>query len=141
MNLTFEMLLEEDIPQLKEILGRYMESPQQVREFVSEKQNIAIVAKLDGKVVGLVYGYFLTCFHNVKPQFFIYSVDIHEKYQGKGCGTKFMRHVVDWARDNGFSESFVMTDESNSHACKVYKKAGMTNDEADATRVYEVHYK
>ena len=106
MNLIFEILKEDDIPQINEIIDWWTEcNHNQIKKFLSEKQNIALVAKLDGKVIGLIYGYSLTCFDNPRPQFFIYSVDIHDKYQDKGYGSRFMQYAVDWARDNGFSES------------------------------------
>jgi len=138
MVLTFEMLRKEDISQLKEILEEYMVSSQQVEIFMSEKQNIAIVAKLNDKVIGFVYGYSLTRLDAKLPQFFIYSVDIHLAYQDRGYGSQFMRHVIDWARNNGFSESFVLTHKDNPRACKVYEKVGMIHSENDCDRMYEV---
>jgi len=95
---------------------------------------------VEGKVIGLIYGYSLTNIHNTKPQFFIYSVDIHEKYQNKGYGSLFMKYAVDWAKNNGFCESFVVTDTGNPGACKIYEKAGMKHHETDVTRVYEIYY-
>ena len=141
MSLTFEMLQEEDIPQINEISEWFTKcNYDQIKKFLSEKQNIAIVAKLDSKVIGLIYGYSLTCFDNAKPQFFIYSVDIHNEYQDKGYGSRFVKYAVDWARDNGFCECFVITDEGTPRACRVYEKAGMKHHAADITRVYEIYY-
>jgi len=141
MSLTFEMLQSGDIPQINEIVEWWTDcNHDQIKKFLSEKQNIAIVAKLDDKVIGLIYGYSLTCFDCDKSQFFIYSVDIHEKYRDSGYGSKFVKYAVDWARDNGFSESYVLTDKGNPGACKVYEKAGMKHSKADDTRLYEISY-
>jgi len=134
------MLRSEDIPQLKEILEDYMESPQQAGIFMSEKQNIAIVAKLNNKIIGFVYGYSLTRLDAKLPQFFIYSVDIHPAYQDKGYGSQLMQYVIDWAGNNGFSESFVLTHKDNPRACRVYEKAGMSYSTNDCERMYEVKY-
>jgi len=140
MSLTFEMLQEKDIPQLKDILENYLENPEQIKAFLAEKQNIAIAAKCDDKVIGLIYGYSLTRMDGKAPQFFIYSVDIHPAYQEKGYGSLLMEYVVNWARTNGFSESFVITDKDNPRACRVYEKAGMTHSENDCERMYVIEY-
>jgi GNAT superfamily N-acetyltransferase len=138
---TFEMLQEKDIVSIKEIVEWFMEcNHEQIKVFLSEKQNIAIVAKLDNKVIGLIYGYALTRIDGKTPQFFIYSVDIHSAYQDKGYGSQFVKYAVDWAKDNGFCESFVLTDKDNLRACRVYEKAGMTHSENDCERMYVEEY-
>ena len=54
MSITCEMLQEKDISAIKEIIEWFMEcNYEQINVFLSEKQNIAIVAKLDGKIIGL----------------------------------------------------------------------------------------
>ncbi|MCL2462961.1 MAG: GNAT family N-acetyltransferase [Defluviitaleaceae bacterium] len=141
MDLTFELLSENDIPQIREIIEGFMEyDPEQIRAFLSEKQNYAFVPKLGDKVVGLIYGYSLTRMDGKSSQFFIYSVDIHPDYQDRGYGSQFALHVVDWARDNGFSESFVITDRDKPRACRVYEKAGMKFSENDCDRTYVIEY-
>jgi GNAT superfamily N-acetyltransferase len=141
MNLTFEKLQENDIPQIKEIIEWFMECNfEQIKMFLSEPQNIAIVAKLDGKIIGLIYGYSLTRMDGKAPQFLIYSVDIHETYQDKGYGSRFVQYAVDWARDNGFCESWVLTEKDNPRACRVYEKAGMTHSKNDCERMYVAEY-
>jgi GNAT superfamily N-acetyltransferase len=146
MNLHFERLKENDIHQLQNIIEEeafdgYDEYDfAQAKTFLSEKQNIAIAAKLNDKIIGLIYGYSLTRFDGKAPQFFIYAVDIHKDYQNKGYGSRFVKYVVGWARDNGFCESFVLTDKDNLRACRVYEKAGMKHSEKDCERMYVAEY-
>ncbi|MCL2566455.1 MAG: GNAT family N-acetyltransferase [Defluviitaleaceae bacterium] len=132
MLLSFELLNENDIGQTA-IFGT-----SNIRGFLSEKHNLAFSAKLDGDIIGLLYGYSLIRMDNAKPQFFIYSVDIHEAYQNKGYGSKFIKYVLDWAKNEGFSESYVFTHKDNPQACRAYEKAGMTHSENDCERMYEV---
>ena len=142
MNLSFERLKHKDIPAMKEViedeLGQY--DIEWVKAFLSEKQNIAFVAKLDDTPIGLIYGYALTCIEVRSPQFFIYSVDVFKDYQNKGYGSRFVKYVVDWARDNGFSETFVLTHKDNPAACKAYENAGMSHSENDCERMYVAEY-
>ena len=141
MSLTFELLCDADIPSIEEIVKGFMTfGPEYVKKFLSEPQNIAFIAKLDGKTIGLIYGYMLTRMDEKGPQFFIYSVDIHADYQDKGYGTRFIRHVLDWAKENGCGESFVLTDKDNPRACRAYEKAGMTHSENDCERMYVAEY-
>ena len=142
MNLQFEHLTQNDIPKIKILFDESKEDFDEgwVMAFLSQSHNIALVAKLDNVPIGLIYGYSLTCMEVRRPQFFIYSVDIFEGYQDKGYGGRFVKYAVDWARDNGFSESFVMTHKSNLRACAVYEKAGMTHSEDDCERMYVAEY-
>ena len=141
MNLSFELLQEKDISQLKEVVEGWMDfNPRQVEMFLSEKRNIAHVAKLDDTIIGLVCGYSLTRIDGEAPQFFIYSADIHPRYQDKGYGSQFVNFVVNWARENGYCESWVLTDKDNPRACRVYEKTGMKHSENDCERMYIAEY-
>ena len=141
MELTFGKLAEDDIWQLDEIVSWFMKfDPEQIRAFLSEEQNVTLIAKLGGKVIGLIYGYRLTRMDGKTPQFFMYSVDIHSEYQNKGYGSRFVQYAVDWARDTGYSEVFVPTEKDNVRACRVYEKAGMKHSEKDCNRGYEITF-
>lgn len=141
MNLSFELLQDKEVRAIREIIEVFMESSHEdIASFLSERQNIALVAKLNGKIIGLLYGYALTRMDKKAPQFFIYAVDIQSAYQDKGYGSQLVQYAVDWARDNGFSESFVFTDKDNPRACRVYEKAGMTHSKNDCERMYVVEY-
>jgi RimJ/RimL family protein N-acetyltransferase len=125
--LKIELLEEHDIIQLKKISDEFTNiNPEHVKIFLAEKQNIALVAKLDDKIIGLIYGYSLTDFEGTSSQFYIYSVDIHLKYQNKGYGSHFIQLVVDWAKKNKFRKCYVSADEDNIRACRIYEKTGMT---------------
>jgi ribosomal protein S18 acetylase RimI-like enzyme len=99
-------------------------------EFVKYKQNLAFIAKYNDEILGFIYGYSLMSLDS-DPQLFIYSVDILNKYQNLGIGSKLFQFVVDYSKANGFSECYVMTDKSNKRACRIYEKAGGKNDYED----------
>jgi ribosomal protein S18 acetylase RimI-like enzyme len=81
----------------------------------------------DGKTVGLLYGYDLLRLDG-RRMFYMHSVDLLPGYQNRGRGSKLVQFAVDYARRDGFSEVFVITNKSNQRACKVYEKAGGKND-------------
>jgi len=149
MDLTFEFLQEKDIPQLEVMFVQYNPgddnepyqfNPKQIKKFLSEKHNIAFVAKLDDKVIGCISGYPLTMMDEDRPEFFIYGVDIHPDYHNRGYGTEFMKFVLNWAKEQGYRESYVMTGSQNIAACRCYEKAGMEMDDWKTARSFAIEY-
>jgi ribosomal protein S18 acetylase RimI-like enzyme len=141
-NIKLRFLCKSDIPLLCEILeDDGMEfNPKQLEKFLSEKQNLAFVAIVNGKIIGLAYGYALMRPDKDKPQFLIYSVNIHSNYQDRGYGSKLIQFIVDYARENNYCESFVITENDNERACRIYEKAGMNHSSKDNDRVYVIEY-
>ncbi|MCL2015449.1 MAG: GNAT family N-acetyltransferase [Defluviitaleaceae bacterium] len=99
-------------------------------EFLKFPHNLVFVAKIGNEICGFIYGYSLMSLDS-PPQLFVYSVDVLEKYQNLGIGTKLFQYVVDFSRENGFAECYVMTDKANKRACRIYEKAGGKNDYDD----------
>ena len=99
-------------------------------EFLDCPQNVAFVAKYREEVCGFIYGYSLMSL-TASPQLFVYSVDVLTRFQNNGIGSKLVQHVVDYSRENGYSECFVITDKGNGRACRIYEKAGGKNDFED----------
>jgi len=144
-NLTFHFLQESDIPELEVMFTQDNPgdepiefNPAQIRKFMTEPQNIAFVAKLDGKVIGCMYGYSLTMIDEEEKEFFIYGVDVHPEHHNKGYGTELMKYVIDWLDDEGFRDTYVMTHSDNPRACRCYEKAGMECD--DKARLFSVEF-
>jgi len=53
MSLSFELMQEADIPSIREIVEGFMAfNPEQIKAYLSETQNTAHIAKLDGKTLG-----------------------------------------------------------------------------------------
>ena len=149
-SLTFQFLQESDIPELKEMFIQYNPgddrdegyqfNPAQVKKFLSQPQNVAFVAKLDGKIIGCVYGYTLTMIDEDEKEFMIYGVDIHPEYHNRGYGTELMKYVLNWLKDNGYRDTWVYTGAENKAACRCYEKAGMVYSGDDA-RSYDMKFK
>ena len=101
-----------------------------LRDFLEYPQNLAFIARYNDEVCGFIYGYSLMSL-TTAPQLFVYSVDVLCRFQNKGIGSKLFQYVVDYSRENGFSECFVITDKGNKRACSIYEKAGGKNDYED----------
>ena len=137
----YRLLTPEDIPAMKEILTETGSSylPGQIGKFMADAGNLAFGAFLEERMAGLLYGYSLCRMDDRGPQFFVYSVDVLPEFQGRGIGKAFLRYVVEYCRENGFSEVFVPTEKGNVPACRVYEKAGGKSDYDDEV-IYVIEF-
>lgn len=110
----------------------------QLKDFLEWPQNHAFVASYKIEVCGFIYGYSLMSL-NAAPKLFIYSVDVLNRYQNKGIGSKLFQFAVDYSKKRGYSECFVITDKGNKSACRIYEKAGGRNEFNDEI-VYVINH-
>lgn len=127
---TFSRLTKGDTAKINAVQKAFSLEPAGLQAFVSQPQNLAFTAQKGGEVVGFIYGYSLMALKG-GPQLFIYSVDVLPQAQNRGIGSGFFQFVVDYSRENGFAECFVITDKANKKACRIYEKAGGQNDYED----------
>jgi aminoglycoside 6'-N-acetyltransferase I len=92
-------------------------------EFLSDPRHHLAVA-IDGEVVvGMASGVHYV--HPDKPpQLFINEVGVASSHQGRGIGRRVLDALLDRGRELGCSEAWVLTDETNSIARKLYASAG-----------------
>lgn len=109
----------------------------ELEEFIKEKNTYGFIAKDDNKIVGFAFGYVLLK-PNRRKAFYFDSIDVMPEFQSKGCGTGLMSFARDYAKKLGCYEMFLLTNKSNTSACKCYEKSGAiseTND--DIVYVYD----
>jgi ribosomal protein S18 acetylase RimI-like enzyme len=133
-----ELLTKENFNIMNTVLEELDIDPLRLRDFLEQPQNLAFIAKCNNEVTGFIYGYSLMSL-NSNPQLFIYSVEVVSKFQNIGIGSKLFQYVVDYSRENGFSECYVITDKGNKRACRIYEKAGGKNDYEDEI-VYVINH-
>jgi len=140
-----ELLTKENVHLLYDALSKLDEAdeleidPVRLKDFLEYPQNLAFIAIYKNEVCGLIYGYSLMSLTSA-PQLFIYSVDVLNRFQNNGVGSRLFQYVVDYSRRNGYAECFVITDKGNKRACRVYEKAGGKNDYEDEI-VYVIKHK
>jgi aminoglycoside 3-N-acetyltransferase I len=80
------------------------------------------VAALDGtQPVGFAFGYVLPRRHGRPTIFFVYEVDVDERYRGRGIGRRLLEELL-----FGQEEAFVLTDAANEAAMALYASLGGT---------------
>ena len=92
-------------------------------EFLADPRHHLAVA-IDGDlVVGMASG--VHYIHPDKPpQLFINEVGVASSHQGRGIGRRLLDALLERGRALGCNEAWVLTDESNSIARKLYASAG-----------------
>jgi aminoglycoside 3-N-acetyltransferase I len=80
------------------------------------------VAAFDGETpVGFAFGYALPRRHGRPSIFFVYEIDVDERYRRRGIGRRLMEEVL-----FGQEEAFVLTDAGNDAAMALYASLGGT---------------
>ena len=132
MKLEIRMLTKKDIDLIQEVLenDNMIFNAESLNRFIDSDNCFGFIAKSDNKIVGFAYAYSLLR-PDGKSMFYLHSIGILPGYQDKGLGTKLMGYIIDYAKDNNYSECFVITDKGNPRACHIYDKLGGKNDYKD----------
>ena len=124
-----KLLEEQDVIQMQEVLedDNMVFNVDNLKNFINTKMAYGFIAKDNDRVVGFAYGYGLTR-PDGKVMFYLHSIGVLPNIQNKGVGSKMMDYIVSFAKENKFSEVFVITEKGNTRACHVYEKSGFKND-------------
>lgn len=99
--------------------------PQLAGEFLADPRHHLAVAVDEGQVIGFASGVHYV--HPDKPpELWINEVGVADSHQGRGVGRAVMRTLLDHARNLGCGEAWVITDESNTPAKRLYASCGGT---------------
>ncbi|HZZ44526.1 MAG TPA: GNAT family N-acetyltransferase [Tepidisphaeraceae bacterium] len=118
---------------IQELHGKDAPDPSALQEFLQDPTCFLIVAVDHQRVIGSLDGYALRKPHRKEKQFLLYALDVREEYRRKGIGTKLVQQFVQEARNAAAYEIWVLTNEQNQAAVKVYESNGfrrMNQDDA-----------
>ena len=101
------------------------------QKFFEDDRNILLIAFSDQEAQGFLYGYLLESVKNRGPSMFLYSIDVLPAYQNRGIGSKLIDELKDIAIQNECSEIFVLTNDSNEIAKKLYQRTGGVRENPD----------
>ena len=87
-----------------------------------DDERTTFVAAFDGETpIGFAYGYILPRRHGRPTMFFVYEVDVDERYRRRGIGRRLMEELL-----AGHDEASVLTDADNGPAMALYASLGGT---------------
>ncbi|RPD43779.1 GNAT family N-acetyltransferase [Paracnuella aquatica] len=100
-----------------------------LKSVLSRDHFFAVVASVDGNVVGGLTFYVLDQYYAEKPLAYIYDLAVLPEYQRMGIGKKLIDTTNEYCRQQGFEEVFVQADKVDAHALLFYRATKPTEEE------------
>ena len=104
-------------------------------EFLADPRHHIVAAISNGSVIG-----FVSAVHYIHPdkptELWVNEVAVSPTYQNKGIGKTLMKETLQFGRELGCVNAWVLTDKENLPANSLYKSAGGKADSGD-TIMYE----
>jgi [ribosomal protein S18]-alanine N-acetyltransferase len=94
------------------------------RRFLADDENVLLIAYVDGDPAGFVTGTELSHPDKPQPELFLNELGVDEAYRGRGIGRRLVAELWGLAEARGCRGMWVLTDDDNEAANKVYTAAG-----------------
>ena len=100
------------------------EIPQRLEVLEASGRAVALVAELDGRVIGLLTAHMLATLHHPHPVAWITTLVVSEGARGTGVGRLLVRGAEDWARTAGATRMSVTSGTQREDAHEFYRRSG-----------------
>jgi ribosomal protein S18 acetylase RimI-like enzyme len=100
------------------------------RRFLADDVNHLLIAYVEGEPAGFVSGTQIVHPDKSAPELFLNELGVDEAYRGRGIGKELVAELWTFAQSRGCRAMWVLTDESNVAAHKVYAGAGGVRGES-----------
>ena len=94
-----------------------------VKDFGKHKGDMAMVAEVDGKVIGAVWARIMDDYGHIDDATPSLAISLYREYRGNGIGTDLMRNILPLLKQRGFSRASLAVQKAN-YAVKMYKNVG-----------------
>jgi len=94
------------------------------RRFLEDDANRLVIAYVDGEPAGFVSGTELVHPDKDRPELFLNELGVDAAHRGRGIAQALVARLWELAQSRGCRGMWVLTDESNAAAKKVYAAAG-----------------
>lgn len=102
-----------------------------IRDFGKSASDNALVAELDGRVVGAVWTRIMDDYGHIDDETPSFAISLLPEHRSRGIGTKLMKEMLRLLRDLGFARASLSVQKEN-RAASLYSKLGFrTVDETD----------
>ncbi len=95
-----------------------------LHKLLSDEKFIALVARLDGEMVGALAGYELVKYEAERSEIYIYDLAVREEHRHRGVATALIEALKPIARERGAWMIFVQADPPDVPAVALYDKLG-----------------
>jgi aminoglycoside 3-N-acetyltransferase I len=98
--------------------------PDSARRFLTSPQNILLVATSGSQPVGYAVAHELSRVDRPRPMILLYEIAVARTHQRQGIAGAMLLHLKEIARQRGARKMWVLTDESNVPARRLYASGG-----------------
>lgn len=90
--------------------------------FGMQKHDRAMVAEVDGKIVGAVWVRIMNDYGHVDDETPSFAISLYKEFRGLGIGTAMLSRMLDVLRENGYKRASLAVQKDN-YAVNMYRKA------------------
>lgn len=94
-----------------------------VSHFGEKKDDRALVAEVDGKVVGAVWARMMPDYGHIDDETPSLAISLYKAYRGLGIGTALLQAMLSLLKESGYARTSLSVQKAN-HAVKLYQKVG-----------------
>lgn len=94
-----------------------------ISDFGTQKHDRALVAEVDGTVIGAVWVRIMDDYGHIDDSTPSFAISLYRNYRGQGIGTEMMRKMLTMLKDGGYKQTSLAVQKAN-YAVKMYSKVG-----------------
>lgn len=94
-----------------------------VKDFGKQTDDIALVAEVNGKIVGAVWARIMNDYGHIDNDTPSLAISLYKEYRGCGIGTALMQNMLASLKRCGYKRTSLAVQKAN-YAVKVYRKVG-----------------
>ena len=94
-----------------------------IKDFGKQKDDKALVAEVNGKVIGAVWSRIMNDYGHLDDETPSLAISLYEEYRGYGMGTALMERMIKLLKTEGYRRVSLSVQKGN-YAVKLYKKVG-----------------
>ena len=94
-----------------------------VKDFGKYRDDIALVAEVDGKIVGAVWARIMNDYGHIDDDTPSLAISLYKEYRSNGIGTGLMQEMLLHLKKVGYKRVSLAVQKEN-YAVKMYKKVG-----------------
>ena len=94
-----------------------------ISDFGTQKHDRALVAEVDGTVIGAVWVRIMDDYGHIDDSTPSFAISLYRNYRGQGIGTAMMRKMLTMLKDGGYKQTSLAVQKAN-YAVKMYSKVG-----------------
>ena len=102
---------------------------EQDRRFLADPDNLLVVGRHQGVIVGFLTAYRLQRFDARGAEVLLYEIGVDEAHRRHGVARAMIELMLAWAAEGGATESWVLTEDDNVAALALYAATGAERDD------------